>query len=249
MSLDSSEFSHLRQGIFLSDLHLFSPRSRPTGIQEELTAFREPDQFIVLGGDIFDFRWSDKGGLGPTLQAAVAWLRELRNATGDCQLIFLAGNHDCHPQFLEQLELLARELPRFVWSEHWIQLADCLFLHGDILEADLCVHQLAEYRQKFHHAEDQSKTLHRSYDLAVAMRIHKIIPTIRHRPTKTCLRLLEFLNAFPKGERERIQRVFFGHTHQPILGAEHGGVTFYNPGAALKHMNYHAHKLSVGGES
>lgn len=235
----------IRHGVFVSDLHLFSPRSRGAGIPAQLEAFRRKDQCIVLGGDIFDFRWSDHGGLDSTLAAAGVWLTQLLELTGDSDVVFLPGNHDCHPMFLALLDQTAQANPRFSWCDHHLQLGDCLFLHGDVLDAGNSAEQLANYRLRFHHVDAQSAVLHRAYDLAVALRIHQIVPKLRHSPARTCQRLWDTLGGLPEVDCTPIRRIFFGHTHVPIHGLEWNGIQFFNPGAALKHMNYHMHEFLI----
>jgi UDP-2,3-diacylglucosamine hydrolase len=239
------DYSRVKRGVFVSDLHLFSSRSAPGLIKRELQKYSDEDQCIVLGGDIFDFRWSDKGGFEPTIQAASDWLENLLKNTGDCQIIFLPGNHDSHPEFLAHLDQIARGEERFEWHEHLVRLKNCLFLHGDILDAGLDENRLAEYRNLFHHEGEPSKVLDRSYDLAVAMRVHKLIPRVRRRKSKTCDLIGQALKNVDVQEMQKVDQVYFGHTHQPILGLEQGGLTYFNPGAALKHMRYHMHDFEL----
>ncbi len=239
------DYSRVRRGVFLSDLHLFTSRSRPGLIEKELQKYSREDQCIVLGGDIFDFRWSDKGGFQPTIQAATNWLEDLLRSTGDSQIIFLPGNHDSHPEFLARLNELARGEARFDWHDHLVQLKNCLFLHGDILDAGLDERKLAAYRSMFHEEEEPSKVLNRSYDMAVAIRMHKLIPHIRRRARRTCHLVGQALKNVEVAEPNRVERVYFGHTHQPILGLEQNGLTYFNPGAALKHMKYHLHDFTL----
>lgn len=238
--------AQLQNGVFLSDLHLFSPRSTAdSSIVGQLNQVRRPDQAIVLGGDIFDFRWSDLGGLQASLREAKRWLQELLELSGDSQVVFLLGNHDCHPDFQTVLNELAEENSRFSWQEHVFRIADCLFLHGDILDAGRSLKELDSYRQKFHHSGSQPKSAQRAYDVAVAMRVHKIVPKLRHRPQATCEKLSEIVNQFDRQSVEGVQRIFFGHTHVPIQGLKQKQFRFFNPGAALKHMQYQMHYFTI----
>ncbi len=235
-----------RSGIFISDLHLFSPRSSAEKIQRQISVERNADQCIVLGGDIFDFRWSVRGGLAGTIQAARNWLDDLLASSGDAHIRFLPGNHDCHPDFLNALAELADCEPRFAWHEHHLQLGDCLFLHGDILDAG---GDLAPYRCKFQHAKPQTGFSHRAYEVIVGLRLHKVVPMLRHRPVVTCQRLWNFILELPDINPQSIERVYFGHTHVPLFGTTTGGIRFYNPGAALKHMHAHVHNFDLGSET
>ncbi len=223
----------IHRGLFISDLHLFSPRSDAAHIPEQLAQINTADQCLVLGGDIFDFRWSIRGSHELSLVAAVHWLEELLTNTGDAHIRFLPGNHDCHPEFLARLAELAQREPRFDYREHHLQLGDTLFLHGDVLDAR---GNLATYRAKFHHEEPQTDVKHRLYDMAVSIRLHKLVPLLRHRPEVTSRRLRLLIEALRLAEPATFKRVFFGHTHAPIFGHQSQGIQYYNPGASLKHM-------------
>jgi DNA repair exonuclease SbcCD nuclease subunit len=229
----------VNSGVFVSDLHLFSPRSAADRVHRQLSEFCNADQCIVLGGDIFDFRWSDRGSRQETLQAAREWLEELLVGTGNSQVLFLPGNHDCDAEFLLGLSQLAAKEPRFHCYDHHAQIGDSLFLHGDILDAKGAVQGLSAYRSKFQHAHPQPQISHRAYDLAVGMRVHKLVPLLRHPPQLTCQRLWDMIQTLPLERDLKVQRVFFGHTHVPIHGLELAEVEFYNPGASLRHMQSH----------
>jgi len=63
-------------GFFLSDLHLFSRRSIGQQRWEQYADSIAAAESIVLGGDMFDFRWSHLGALEATLDAAATWLEK-----------------------------------------------------------------------------------------------------------------------------------------------------------------------------
>ncbi len=233
MNSTQSESRQVRGGVFVSDLHLFSPRSAADALPAQLAQITASDQCIVLGGDIFDFRWSIRGSHQATLAAAIAWLENLLANTGQAQVRFLPGNHDCHPEFLELLTQFASQHARFGWYEHHFQIGDALFLHGDLLDAR---GNLSKYRTKFHHEHPQTGLKHRLYDVVVGLRLHKLVPLMRHRPALTCRRLRVLIDALPIATSTPFQRVFFGHTHAPIFGYHSQNVRYYNSGAALKHM-------------
>lgn len=230
-------------GIFVSDLHLFSPRSAAALMAEQLSQLQSHEHCIVLGGDIFDFRWSVEGNLRETIRAAINWLENLLASSGQAHVRFLPGNHDCHPDFLQQLTDLAQRDQRFGWFEYQMQIGDCLFLHGDILDAR---GSLANYRKKFIHEKPQPEIVQKLYNAAVGMRIHKLIPMVRHPTGLTCQRIKSLVVNDPKcvPVPNEIARVFFGHTHVPVLGHEQQHVRFFNPGAALKHMQFHPQRFA-----
>lgn len=224
-------------GIFVSDLHGFSPRSTSQYVLSELSSPPNYD-LIVLGGDIFDFRWSAYSSVAESIDQAEAWIEQLLGLCSTSQILFLPGNHDCLAEFLERLDQLASRNPLFAWMPHHAQIGDTLFLHGDILDAGKNLGDLATYRAKFQHEKTMPQHLHWGYDMIVGMRVHKMVPRVRHQPSKTCSRLLRLMDELSLPDRASVKRVFFGHTHVPIIGQEIQGTTFYNPGACLRHMNY-----------
>jgi predicted MPP superfamily phosphohydrolase len=194
-------------------------------------------ELIVLGGDIFDFRWATLGGHMASLRAGRLWLNELLKKNPHARIVYILGNHDSHPDMQRLLEDLAEKSGRLQWYAESYQLGDCLFCHGDILDAG-GQGRLAGYRRKFHHERQASRAAHGAYEVLVAMRLHRTIPTLFHRPRATCMRLSELLNLTPYADHSKVQRVFFGHTHIPIYELPLGTIQFFNPGAALRHLNF-----------
>ena len=197
------------------------------------------------GGDIFDFRWSDLGGLEASLQAAKQWVEEFLDSTESSKVVYLLGNHDCHPAHVENMRDLAQQSARFEVHEHHIQIQDCLFLHGDILDAQLRIEHLSSYRSTFHEAEPRAEWQQRAYNLAVTCRMHKVLVGVRNSPQQTCKRLKKAIDDSSLAEPGSVKRVYFGHTHHYCSGTEVDGVQFFNPGAQLKHLTFNAHQFEL----
>lgn len=225
-----------RRGVFVSDLHVFSGRSVAESLGSEVQQRYPQANLLVLGGDIFDFKWSSMSGAG-TLLAAEHWLEGLLNQW-DGEVVYLAGNHDCLPQFMDVLREVESHNDRFTWHDHQVQFGDSVFLHGDVLDAGQDVSKLGAYRDKFHPTSNQSKLSRQAYSAIVAMRIHRMAPKLRHRKIMTCLKLQGILPQLVDRPQE-IRRVFYGHTHVAVPGSEVNGVKFYNPGAAIRHVAFH----------
>lgn len=225
-------------GLFLSDLHLFSRRS--TG-QERWDAsasrIREAD-LIVLGGDLFDLRWSQVGNLADTLDAAKDWLLKAVALNPDAKWVFLPGNHDCHPEMLYRLTQISDQHENFEWhSEHW-RIGDHVFLHGDVLDGRRHKHGLMGYRKAFHEDRAKGELANMLYSAVIFSRLHGVVPRIRHSRNQTCATLLNYVEqeyAIPKRD---IQAIYFGHTHVPFSGYVYRGVSFHNPGSGIRHLRY-----------
>lgn len=192
---------------------------------------------LVLGGDIFDFRWSRAGGFEKSIALANRWLDQLLEFLPGCRVDYLLGNHDCDSRFRQLLEHRASDTSNFGVHEICFRFEDTLFLHGDVLDAGGFQH-LSKYRSAFEHSSEQPWWVHRLYDLAVMLRVHQRIPEFRHRPVPCVQKLKEYLGQEVSVDLSAIQRVFFGHTHVPIRGLQVSGITYWNPGAALKHMPF-----------
>lgn len=217
---------------FVSDLHLLSPRSMAQKWMPAIDAACRDSRLIVLGGDIFDLRWATLGGHSASLAASRQWLDAFIANHHHSTIVYVMGNHDSHPGIQDLLEELAQHYPHFSWQAESYQAGDCLFCHGDILDAGSQAN-LASYRSRFQHERQASRAAHGLYDAAVAMRLHRTLPKLFHRPRATCTRLRQLMN--PNSD---VRRIFFGHTHVPIYELLLDGIAYFNPGAALRHMNF-----------
>jgi UDP-2,3-diacylglucosamine hydrolase len=227
------------RGVFISDLHLLTRRSvAPAHWQQLLPELRQSD-LLVLGGDIFDFRWSTHGDLLRSTQAAKEWLQSALEVNQKLRIIYLLGNHDCLPSMQAMLQTLATEVPRFCWTEQHLALDQCLFLHGDVLDAGISPNALAAYRSKFSDQHRERGDLaHRMYDLVVASRIHSVPAKLIHRPLRVMKRLSDYLQSLDLTAEQGIHQVYFGHTHQPLAGVAYKEQLFFNPGSGIRHLPF-----------
>ena len=231
------------RGHFVSDLHLFSRRSSGLERWNEWWADAEQADLLVLGGDIFDFRWSRLQNLSETLFAAQKWLEELLAEHSHGKVVYLLGNHDCAPEFQSVLDQIAEQYTRFEWAHEVWQSGDCIFLHGDILDAGKSSKDLARYRGSFHEAIPRGKVANTLYDIVVQSRLHRVPPRIRHRPKVVCKNLSQYLSRMHDCDLSKATQVYFGHTHVPMLGFEYDTVKFYNAGSGVRHMGFSPHSF------
>lgn len=227
--------SSANNAVYVSDLHLFSPRSsadpNPSWIVERYSEM----ELLVLGGDIFDFRWSRQGSVSETLHSAEQWLVQLCQ-TWRGRIVYLPGNHDCLDDFLLTLDRLARQTATFEWHFHYAAFGGTICLHGDVIDAGSPA-RLARYRDRFQHTDPQSAMAHTVYDAAVGLRVHRLIPSLRQKFRNPCEALLPHVRELRK-DTQPIRQVIFGHTHFPIDGLQIDEVCFHNPGAALRHLKF-----------
>ncbi|WP_437187517.1 metallophosphoesterase [Planctomicrobium sp. SH668] len=222
---------------FVSDLHLFASRSTAYSHFDELIAASKRSDRCILGGDIFDFRWSRYRSPDATADAAIEWLQTFINSTGNCEIHFLLGNHDDHPLMHERLPTLASNFPRFQWSRFYHRLGDTLFLHGDVADRKMTAEGLEQQRDSFHHGS-RSPIQHRLYDMAVKANLHLLPPTAAYPRKTVAKRILSYMDQIGHGPDSGIKHVCFGHTHRPIDNYQLGDITFHNCGAPIGKGNF-----------
>lgn len=220
---------------FVSDLHLFS--SRTTAQQHRtamINAARSADM-VVFGGDLFDFRWSQFDCHQQTATAAIDWLRNFAEQTGgQREYLYLFGNHDGDSELRQALRDWAAVRPEFTVAGDLLRVDDTVFLHGDAIEAKGDLARFANYRSRWAAKPQAGDAQARAYDAAVSLGAHRVAAALAHRRTRTCQRLLHYLNHHQCGPDDGIRRVVFGHTHRFLAGHWFGGVRFYNPGATIR---------------
>ncbi len=222
---------------FVSDLHLFSRRTRGHLIDEEIVAAARRSRVCVLGGDIFDFKWSAHASHEASLVAAVEWLCRLIEAVPECQFHFVLGNHDDLPALVAQLPELAARYANFFWDRFYLRLGDTVFLHGDAADRQMSHERLQDRRDQFSHAPRQ-RWAHGLYGLLVRAHLHRLIPHAVYPPSIVADRLLKYLREIGHGPDEGVRQVCFGHTHRPLTGYHRGGLLFHNGGAPIGKAHY-----------
>lgn len=217
---------------FVADLHLFARRSTADRYRAEIIRAALNSDLCVLGGDIFDFRWSVFPTEDETAHAAVEWLRAFDRDTDHCRVHFLLGNHDDHPELLERLPYLAEELGTFDWSRFYYRLNDAIFLHGDVADRSMTAACLREQREQFSHGS-RTEMHHRLYDVAIKAQLHRIAPPAVYPCKRVAKRLISYLSSIGHGPDDGIRHVYFGHTHRPMDHYLFQGVHFHNGGAPI----------------
>ncbi len=224
---------------FVSDLHLFSRRSSGPQVQRAIEAAVARSDTFVLGGDIFDFRWSELESHEKTIEQSVRWLQGLISVNPDCHFHYILGNHDALPGFTEQLHQLTLANPQLQWHKHYLRLNRTVFLHGDIIDAkiplDADFHELLDARRVAHeHRPRPAPMKHFLYDAVVKTRIHRVVAHVVNSNQKVLDQVSGYLKWAQQTPETGAEQVFFGHTHRPVDAIGYQGQVFYNPGAAIK---------------
>ncbi len=230
--------SELTDCVVVSDLHLFSRRSRAESHFRELRIAVGRTRAVVLAGDIFDFKWSRLQGVEATVSAAQAWLQALLEDAGQADLHYVLGNHDHVPAHLEALERLAARDPRFRWYPDHLRLGNAVFLHGDVTHPRVSRARLSAYRERCARQRAPLPGSDRLYDLAVALRLHALGAKLAFPEEVVMRRLTRYLDDVGSELRSGTRNVYFGHTHLALRGAEHGGLRFHNCGAPIEGLDF-----------
>jgi len=226
------------QGYFLSDLHLFSKRSRAEAYTAQIRETADRAHSLVLGGDIFDFKWSTRPSLRHSIDDAVSWVQDLIVSHPNCVFYYLLGNHDAHPDFVAELDRLAFAQPRLIWQPYVLRLGRCVFLHGDVLDGD-SRHTMIDARRRKHQSSSFPHPYrHWLYEAVVTTRLHRVAAQVVKRQA-TVLKLLDrYLDEQGLHAKSGVTDVYFGHTHREMDGVVHKGLTFHNGGASIKGLGF-----------
>jgi len=219
---------------FVSDLHLFARRSQATAYLATMKQRARGAHTFVLGGDIFDFRWTTLASVDQTVNAAANWLRDLVESAPRCQFHMLLGNHDHHGCLIKRLQKLADEQENLSWDPYYLRLGDSIFLHGDAVDGDATHDGLVQLREGNPKHVKRGPTANMLYDTVVQTGVHRAAPVVAYPKRRTARRLLEYLEDVGHGAAAGARNVYFGHTHRPLHAYEYRGVRFHNGGAPIK---------------
>ena len=228
----------VRNGYFLSDLHMFTRRSQAEQHSEVIRAIAGNADAFVLGGDIFDFRWTTLGTIKDTVDAAIGWLDSLVRPHPECDFHFVLGNHDSHEHFIDRLSQQAEAVENLSWHPYYLRLGSSLFLHGDVVDRKMGQEKLSEKRSRWSQRGRRPAAAHWLYDLAVEARLHKMTSSLLYRKMVVAKRLLAYLDNIGHGPDNGLEHVFFGHTHSAMSNYEYGGLRFHNGGAPIKGLEF-----------
>jgi UDP-2,3-diacylglucosamine pyrophosphatase LpxH len=229
--------------LFLSDLHLLARRSSAPRLQVEIHAAARQARIMVLGGDIFDFRWSTHRSLQHSIDESTCWLESLVSADANCHFHYILGNHDSHPGFVEALGELSRRYPRLQWHRYLLRLDHSVFLHGDVVDAPLRGNPnphpaLDAWRMAGEDRPPPPPVLHTLYEAVVRTRAHRLIARVAKRQKTVLGRVAEYLRIQNLHPGTGVRDVFFGHTHRQMDRVFYRGMDYHNPGAAIRGLPF-----------
>jgi UDP-2,3-diacylglucosamine hydrolase len=222
---------------FVSDLHLLANRSEAHRYLDAIARAAVHANVFVLGGDIFDFRWS----AFPILKAvdrAIHWLEELSSSSPRCQFHLVLGNHDYHQAFIDRLVALEPFRPNLAWHRYYLRLGGSVFLHGDVANKEMDARMLAEFREKWLDKRRGGPFASMLYDVVILTRLHKPMPHLIFSKKIVVRRISRYLESIGEGPSNGVRDVYFGHTHKRLSAYHYRGLTFHNGGAPIKGMKF-----------
>lgn len=222
---------------FVSDLHLFANRSNAHRYLEEIVRTASRAETFILGGDIFDFRWSRL----PTrraVQRAMEWLAELTASCPQCRFHLVLGNHDYHQVFIDRLAMAETGMANLAWHRYYVRLGTSVFLHGDVADKEMNAQTLAEAREEWLDSRRRGPFLSALYDVVVLTRLHKPMPHLIFSKRIVVRRILKYLESIGQGPGSGVRDVYFGHTHRSLTNHYYRGLRFHNGGAPIKGVRF-----------
>ncbi|HII16592.1 TPA: hypothetical protein HA361_01640 [Candidatus Woesearchaeota archaeon] len=231
--------------VFISDLHMFSRRSKPEQYLLDIKEAAKSANTFVFGGDIFDFEWTVFDSVEETVDTAAYWLDSLVAGHPSCSFHFVLGNHDFNLELMEQLDRLSQKHNHFQWHRYFVRIGNALFLHGDI-SGSMEHNDLIAARVRCLAHQKKSKALHVLYDAVVHTNMHNVIAKTANPAQKVIRNIHSYVMSLGEGYHTGLRSVYFGHTHVPVEGHEYGGISFHNGGAPMKGIRFKVIEAEIG---
>ena len=163
-----------KRGFVVSDLHLYSDRSRAESFISELDKWVSTCDYLVLNGDSFDFAWTNRPTLAEVIKQALTFIESLLVKYPRCDLCYVIGNHDCEPTFIAGLLELARHYSNLEVYPEYVCLGENLFLHGDVCNYMMDRQGLVLLRKSYTEVRLRSKVAKEIYQYIIKFGLNKV---------------------------------------------------------------------------
>jgi len=237
-----------RVGYVVSDLHMFSnsKRSKWADHLDDIYRAAEEADVFILNGDTFDFRWTTLGSTSETVDAAIAWLRDLVGKFPRCHFHFIVGNHDNLQIFVEALSELAAVTENLSWHPYYLKIGASVFLHGDVSDRKMDAEDLEQSRDEWRYDEKTwHPALHYLYDWALHIGLHRGAQAVRYPKKLVARRVITYLENVGLGALNGTRHVYFGHTHDAMSNYRYRGLTFHNAGSPMKGLEFNILRVEL----
>lgn len=224
--------AHHPYGVVVSDLHIFTERSIADKHMEAILKAARTAPYLVLNGDIFDFKWTTLRCVDTTIAKAVDWLDALCKEHPQCQVHYVLGNHDALEPFVHRMKELDRHHRNLQVHPAWFRMGHNLFLHGDLaLDPEA---RLRAERSLMASVDKKGKFLNLSYSLLTQAGGHCCV-SLFHFKRQLASQITSYLKHHHL--HAGITDVYFGHTHTPFRNYHYEGIAFHNTGSTIRRLN------------
>lgn len=224
----------MKNGLIISDTHFFAKRSRNVLLEEKLFSKLKDTDFLVLNGDIFDFRWSQYPSLRESVDHAHAWIVQILESFKKLKIIYILGNHDYSHLFIEGLNHLKKEYAGFNFFKYFAYTENCLFLHGDCVNHFTSFEAHQEYRNRWANGKRWLSIMEIGYETLDFFHLPRLIHTVKYAKQHVAKRILHFIQLLPEDNLSQIKNIYFGHTHLPMESFLWDHHVFANSGSTIK---------------
>ena len=228
----------MKQGVVVSDLHMFARRSNAHELMGRIENVIAKSDMLVLNGDTFDFRWTTLPSIGHTIKEAVDWIHGLTQRFPECRIQVICGNHDCREEYLFALEDLASKNASVSWHEHFFRKDNLLFLHGDCDARHTRVDKIVHWSEPYQTTKKVSHVLALAYDQANKTGLTGFAQKLASPPHKASKKVFSYMNETAPDILEKVNHVYFGHSHVPFTYFEYNGLYFHNTGCAVSSAEF-----------
>ena len=235
------------RGAVISDLHLLTNRTTASSYMPAIRKAASESRLFILNGDIFDFCWSRHDGLEASVEAAVDWVEALVHEFPRCTFVFMAGNHDSVPAYVQRMVELSENISNLFWEDYFVQLGSRIFLHGDVFHAGGSRHALDVYRSKWSNPLIKHPLFHGLYWATSKSGAQLLIlPFLFKRHCAE--RITQYFEETISVERlAGLSDVYFGHVHRSFEDFSYKRLMFHNTGAALYTMKLRVIEFELTG--
>ena len=220
------------KGFVISDLHIFSCVSLYERYLPVLEAAAAHYKVVVLNGDTFDFKRSRFSNHATTTHHAIEWLTAFLERHPNTTFFYLLGNHDCNDLFVAELTILAQRVKNVTIIADVLQIGACLFLHGDVCDLPIGVHDISQVRDRYRSAP-RSLTSIVFAQIITHLRLN-VAEYLRHRRQTLSERIMQYLRSVHPEKIGSVACIYFGHTHVPFKDFAYDGIKFNNTGSAIR---------------
>ncbi len=223
----------MKQGVVVSDLHMFARRSNAHILMSQIKSVLSKSDMLVLNGDTFDFRWSTLPSIDETIKEAVDWIDGLARSYPECQVRVVCGNHDCRADYLFALEELTNQNSSVTWHEHFTHVDNLLFLHGDCDSRHTRLDKIAHWSEPYPTSKKVTHALGLMYDKVNQTGLTSLAQRLANPPKRVTKKVYGYISEVAPEVMDKVQHVYFGHSHVPFSYYEYNGLFFHNTGCAV----------------